>query len=49
MLLITLVQDSSAYDAGYNVGYTIGRYLPFVILVVIAFFLFRYFKNKPKK
>jgi hypothetical protein len=46
MLLINLIQDSSAYDSGYNIGYAIGKFLPFVILVVIAFFLFRYFKNK---
>ncbi|MEM5565768.1 hypothetical protein WNY78_11665 [Psychroserpens sp. AS72] len=50
MLLIhLLIQDSSAYDSGYTIGYAIGKYLPFVVLVVIAFFLFRYFKNKSKK
>ncbi len=46
MLLINLIQDSSAYDSGYTIGYSIGKYLPFIILVVIAIFLFRYFKNK---
>jgi len=49
MLLINLMQDSAAYDAGVKVGYIIGRILPFVILIVIAFFLIKYFKNKSKK
>ena len=49
MLLINLMQDSAAYDSGVKVGYMIGRALPFVILIVIAFFLIKYFKNKYKK
>tara|TARA_B100000809_G_C15129958_1_gene527943 strand:- start:3551 stop:3700 length:150 start_codon:yes stop_codon:yes gene_type:complete len=49
MLLINLMQDSAAYDSGVKVGYMIGRILPFVVLIVIAFFIFRYFKNKSKK
>ena len=49
MLLINLIQDSAAYDSGVKVGYMIGRLLPLVVLIVIAYFVFRYFKNKSKK
>ena len=49
MFLISLIQDSTAFDSGYNIGYFIGKYLPLVVIIVIAFFLFRYFKNKSKK
>jgi hypothetical protein len=49
MLLINLMQDSAAYDSGVKFGYMIGRILPFLVLIVIAYFIFRYFKNKAKK
>ena len=36
----------NAPDKGYEIGVVIGTYLPFVILVVIAYIMFNRFKNK---
>jgi len=36
----------NAPDKGYEIGVVIGTYLPFVILVVIAYLMFNRFKNK---
>jgi len=49
MLLMSTLQDSDAYDSGYDIGYAIGQNLPYIIFIVLAFFVFRYFKNKSKK
>lgn len=49
MLLISLFQNSEPYDSGYDVGYAIGQNLPYVIILIFAFFIFKYFKNKSKK
>lgn len=49
MLLISLFQDSESYDSGYDIGYAIGQNLPYLFLLIVAFILFRYFKNKSKK
>lgn len=48
MLLISLYQDSEPYESGYDIGYAIGQNLPYIIILVLAFFVFRYFKNKSK-
>jgi p-aminobenzoyl-glutamate transporter AbgT len=54
-LLIVLLQEinineklKEAPDSSYGVGVFIGTMLPFVILVVIAFTIYRYNKNKIK-
>tara|TARA_R110000868_G_scaffold238772_1_gene493240 strand:+ start:4966 stop:5139 length:174 start_codon:yes stop_codon:yes gene_type:complete len=56
MLLINLIQDiniedkiKNAPDSNYEIGVFIGSMLPFVILVIIAYILFRYNKNKINK
>ena len=36
----------NAPDKGYEIGVVIGTYLPFVVLVVIAYLMFNRFKNK---
>ena len=36
----------NAPDKGYEIGVTIGTYLPFVILVIIAYLMFSRFKKK---
>jgi hypothetical protein len=36
----------NAPDKGYEIGVVIGTYLPFVVLVVIAYVLFNRFKNR---
>ncbi|WP_157717096.1 hypothetical protein [Formosa sp. Hel1_31_208] len=46
---MSALQDSAAYDSGYDIGYAIGQNLPYIIILVLAFFVFRYFKNKSKK
>lgn len=53
MKLLALLQDidinqkiNNAPDASYKIGVFIGSLLPFIILVTIAYFLFRYKKNK---
>jgi len=49
VLLISLFQDSESYDSGYDIGYAIGQNLPYIILLILAYIVFRYFKNKSKK
>ena len=56
MLLITLFQDiniedklKSAPDSNYEIGVFIGSMLPFVILVAIAYMIYRYSKNRINK
>ena len=39
----------NAPDKGYEIGVFIGSILPFVVLVVIAYLLFRYNKNRLDK
>lgn len=53
MMVISLLQEvninekiNNAPDPSYEIGVFIGTLLPFVVLVVIAFFIFRYHKNK---
>lgn len=36
----------NAPDMGYEIGVVIGTYLPFIVLVIIAYFLFYKFKNR---
>ena len=54
-LLITLLQEVSideklkeAPDDSYGIGVFIGTMLPFVILVIIAYSIYRYNKNRLK-
>ncbi|MBU2921505.1 hypothetical protein KO504_09150 [Winogradskyella psychrotolerans] len=54
-LLITILQDGNideklknAPDSSYGVGVFIGTLLPFVVLVLIAFAIYRYNKNRYK-
>ncbi len=56
MLLITLIQDiniedkiKNAPDSNYEIGVFIGSILPFVILVAIAYLIYRYNKNRINK
>ena len=51
ILLLLLQVDikekiENAPDKGYEIGVVIGTYLPFVVLVVIAYLMFNRFKNK---
>ena len=52
LILLTLLQVDieekikNAPDKGYEIGVAIGTYLPFVILVIIAYFMFNRFKNR---
>lgn len=48
-LMISLLQNSKSHDSGYDIGYAIGQNLPYVIILIFAFIIFRYFKNKSKK
>ena len=36
----------NAPDKGYEIGVVIGTYLPFVVLVIIAYFMFNRFKKR---
>ena len=36
----------NAPDKGYEIGVVIGTYLPFVVLVIIAYLMFYKFKNR---
>ena len=53
MVLISLLQDvninekiNDAPDSSYKIGVFIGTLLPFVVLVTIAFLIYKYNKNK---
>lgn len=52
LILLTLLQVDieekmkNAPDKGYEIGVVIGTYLPFVVLVIIAYFIFNRFKNR---
>ena len=52
LLLVLLLQTDikekieNAPDKGYEIGVVIGTYLPFVVLVVIAYLMFYKFKNR---
>ena len=55
-LLFTLLQQldieekiNNAPDKGYEIGVFIGSMLPFVVLVLIAYVIFRYNKNRINK
>lgn len=50
--MIALLQDvnieekiKNAPDSGYEIGVFIGSYLPFIVLVVIAYLMYRYYKK----
>jgi hypothetical protein len=56
MLLISLLQDinieekvKNAPDSSYEIGIFIGSMLPFVVLVIIAYLLYRYNKNRNRE
>jgi len=56
MFLTTLIQDinieekiKNAPDSNYEIGVFIGSMLPFVILVAIAYLIFRYNKKRINK
>ncbi|WP_178991600.1 hypothetical protein [Winogradskyella schleiferi] len=53
--LIAILQDvdineklKEAPDSSYGIGIFIGTLLPFVVLVIIAFVIYRYNKNRYK-
>jgi hypothetical protein len=55
-LLITLLQEvnideklKEAPDSSYGIGVFIGTLLPFVILVILAYVIYRYNKNRYKE
>jgi hypothetical protein len=55
MVLATIIQDveieekiKNAPDSSYEIGVFIGSMLPFVVLVVIAYLIYRHHKNKIK-
>ncbi|MBU2937949.1 hypothetical protein KO494_00210 [Lacinutrix sp. C3R15] len=52
-MLLSLLQDVSieekikqAPNSAYEIGVFIGSMLPFIILVALAYFIFKYNKNK---
>ena len=56
MALLTIIQNvdiedkiKNAPNSGYEVGVFIGSMLPFVVLVVIAYLIYRYNKNRINK
>ena len=52
LILLTLLQVDieekmqNAPDKGYEIGVVIGTYLPFAVLVIIAYIMFNRFKNR---
>ncbi len=56
MFLVSLFQDSdiaekvkNAPDGSYQIGVFIGSMLPFIVLVILAYLVYRYNKNKKPK
>lgn len=39
----------NAPDKSYEIGVVIGTYLPFIVLIIIAYFTYFYFKKKENK
>lgn len=58
MIPLSLLQDNQidrinqkiaeAPDSSYSIGVVIGNLLPFVVLVILAYLLYSYMKNKPQ-
>ncbi len=55
-LFLTILQDidieekiNNAPDSGYSIGVFIGSMLPFVILVALAYIIYRYNKKNSDK
>lgn len=55
MIFSTILQEvnieekiENAPDSGYEIGVFIGSMLPFVVLVLIAYLIYRHNKNKMK-
>ena len=55
MIFSTILQEvnieekiENAPDGGYEIGVFIGSMLPFVVLVLIAYLIYRHNKNKMK-
>lgn len=55
-LFLTLLQDldiedkiKNAPDSGYSIGVFIGSMLPFIILVALAYIIYRYNKKNSNK
>ena len=51
LLILLQIEDikekiENAPDSGYEIGLVIGTYLPFVLLVVIAYLLYYRMKNR---
>lgn len=48
LLLQTDIKEKieNAPDKGYEIGVVIGTYLPFVVLVILAYLMFYKFKNR---
>ena len=56
MFLIPLIQEikieekiKNAPDDGYGIGVFIGSMLPFLVLVTVAYLIYRYNKNRINK
>ncbi len=49
MHLLFIYLQEEPKDTAYEVGYAIGQNLPYVLFIVFAYFIFRYFKNKSKE
>ncbi len=54
-LLLTILQDvdieekiNNAPDSGYSIGVFIGSMLPFILLVALAYIIYRYNKKQSK-
>lgn len=44
-----LANDSTAHDTGYQIGYTIGQYLPFILLVGFGWIVYRSVKKRAEQ
>ena len=49
MCLFAIIQESKENDIGYDIGYAIGQNLPYIIILIFAFLIIRYFSKKLKK
>ena len=56
MMILTLVQKvnieeklKNATDSGYQIGVVIGSFIPFVVLVLLAYWMFTSAKKRDKE
>lgn len=49
LLIATTLQNSQAYETGFDIGYILGLLFPFAIIGALIFLIIKVVKKKSKK